>query len=62
MENTGYLIAAYTIIWVVIFGYVFYLFHKQRKLRQRTDLFKYSIVERPNRSVSGANNDDNPGG
>lgn len=61
MENMGYLIAAYSIIWVVIFGYVFYLFHKQRKLRRQMDLFKNSIVEQPNRSVSEASNDDNPG-
>ena len=61
MENIGYLIAAYTIIWAVIFGYVFYLFHKQRKLLQRMDLFKDSVIEQPNRIASEASNDDNPG-
>jgi CcmD family protein len=37
MENGGYLLAAYTIIWAVVFGYVFLMWRKQRKLRQQMD-------------------------
>jgi len=61
VENTGYLIAAYTIIWVVILGYIFYLLHKQRKLRQQMDSLKDSIVEQPDHSASEASNNDNSG-
>ena len=61
MDNLGYLFAAYTIIWAVVFGYVFYLFHKQRKLRRQMDLLKDSTGEQPNRSARGANTEDNPG-
>jgi len=40
MENGGFLFAAFTIIWAVVFGYVFYLHNKQRKLKQEIDLLK----------------------
>ncbi len=46
MDNLGYLFAAYTIIWALIFGYVFFLYYKQRKLRQQMDLLKDSKGER----------------
>ena len=32
MENIGYLIAAYAIIWVITFGYVLTLGARQRRL------------------------------
>ncbi|MDY7018516.1 MAG: CcmD family protein [Chloroflexota bacterium] len=40
MENMCFLFAAYTIIWAVVFGYVFYLYRKQRKLQQEINLLK----------------------
>jgi len=40
MENAGYLFAAYTIIWVVLFGYVLLLLSRQRKLRREIDSLK----------------------
>ena len=61
MENLGYLFAAYTIIWAVIFGYVFFLYYKQRKLQRQMDLLKDSIGEQQNRSASKASTDNNPG-
>ena len=45
MENIGYLVAAYTIIWVVVFGYVFYLYRKQRELQRDINSLKESIDE-----------------
>lgn len=43
MENAAYLFAVYAIIWAVVFGYVFYLIRKQRKLQRDLDLFKEHI-------------------
>ena len=61
MENLGYLFATYTIIWAVIFGYVFFLYYKQRKLRRQMDWLKDSMSERQNQGVSKANTEDAPG-
>ena len=44
MENAGYLFAVYTIIWVVFFGYLLYLYRKQRKLQGEIDLLKKDII------------------
>ena len=40
MENAGYLFAAFTVIWAVLFGYVFTLIQRQKKLRREIDLLK----------------------
>ncbi len=40
MENAGYLFAAFTIIWALVFGYVFLLFNRQRRLRREIDSLK----------------------
>ena len=40
MENLGYLLAAYTIIWAVVFGYIFFMQRKQRKLQQQIDMWR----------------------
>lgn len=40
MENAGYLFAAFTVIWGVLFGYVLVLLQKQRQLRREIDLLK----------------------
>jgi CcmD family protein len=60
MDNLGYLFAAYTIIWAVVFGYVFFLFYKQRKLSRQVDLLKGSIGETPDPNASGERTEDNP--
>ncbi len=33
MENTGFLLAAFSIVWAVVFGYILLMFNRQRKLR-----------------------------
>ena len=38
MENVFYLFAAYTIVWLAVFGYIFYLHRKQEKLWQKVDI------------------------
>ncbi len=46
MENAGYLLAAFTIIWALVFGYVFLLFNRQRKLRREIDTLKKAFREK----------------
>ena len=43
MENLGYLFAAYTIIWAVVFGYVLFMQRKQKKLQQQITLLQESL-------------------
>ena len=43
MENLGYLLAAYTVIWAVVFGYVLVMQRKQRQLQRQLDSLKESI-------------------
>ena len=43
MENLGYLFAIYSIVWAAIFGYVFYLYRTQRKLRREVDSLRDSL-------------------
>jgi CcmD family protein len=45
MENLGYLFAAYTIIWAVVFGYVLFMQRKQKKLQQQIDSLRESVDE-----------------
>ena len=45
MENIGYLFAAYTVIWVVVFGYVLMMQRKQRQLQREIKLLQESIDE-----------------
>ena len=40
MENAGYLFAAFTIIWALVFGYVLVLFNRQRRLRREINSLK----------------------
>lgn len=46
MENWGYLVAAYTIIWVVLSIYIFTLYRSQRRLRRDIDSLKEKSKER----------------
>jgi CcmD family protein len=43
MENLGYLLAAYTVIWAVVFVYILVMQRKQRKLQRQIDELKESI-------------------
>ena len=40
MENAGYLLAAFTVIWAVVFGYILSLFNRQRRLRREINSLK----------------------
>ena len=46
MENAGFLFAAYTIVWLAVFGYIFHLHRKQVKLERAIDLLKKTADKR----------------
>ncbi len=46
MENLGYLFAAFTIVWAVVFGYVLLLLNRQRRLRREIDSLKEALKEK----------------
>lgn len=46
MENAGYLLSAFAIVWAVVFGYVLLLFNRQRGLRREIDSLKELFKER----------------
>lgn len=43
MKDLGFLFAAYTIIWAVVFGYVVFMQRKQRHLQRQIDLLQESV-------------------
>ena len=45
MENIGFLLAAYTVIWAVVFGYVLMMQRKQRQLQRQIDRLQKSVDE-----------------
>ncbi len=45
MENIGYLFAAYTVIWAVVFGYVLMMQRKQIQLQRKITLLQESLDE-----------------
>ncbi len=46
MENAGYLLSAFAIVWAVVFGYVLLLFNRQRGLRREIDSLKRTFEEK----------------
>ena len=48
MENFGYLLAAYTIIWAIVFGYVLFMQRKQRRLQRQIDMLQESVDKSKN--------------
>jgi CcmD family protein len=46
MENSGFLFAAYTIIWALVFAYVLFMQRKQRKLQHQIDSLREAIGKR----------------
>ncbi len=46
MENTGFLLAAFSIVWAVVFGYILLLVNRQRKLRIEIDSLKAMLKEK----------------
>jgi len=49
MENIGYLFAAYTVIWAVVFGYVLFMQWKQRRLQRQIGLLQEAIDTKNNK-------------
>jgi len=47
MENMGYLFAAYTVIWLVVFGYVLSLSNRQSRLKRELDSLKETLKTQP---------------
>ena len=46
MENAWYLFAAYGIVWIVVFGFVFLLLNRQRRLRREINSLKEALKEK----------------
>ena len=46
MENFSYLFAAYTIIWVVLFGYVVSLGRREKGLRDEIEALKRALKDK----------------
>jgi CcmD family protein len=46
MENLGYLFAAFSIVWAVLFGYLLFLFTAQRRLRREMNSLRGAIKEK----------------
>lgn len=45
MDTFPYLFAAYTIIWAVLFGYLFVINNRQRQLQRELDSFRKALKE-----------------
>jgi len=37
MQNLGYFLAAFIVVWALVFGYVLWLFVRQKRLRQEIE-------------------------
>lgn len=46
MDNFGYLFAVYSIVWLVIFGFVLSLINRQNKLRKEINALKAMLAEK----------------
>ncbi len=46
MENVGFLLAAFIVIWALVFGYVLLLLNRQKRLRREIDLLKEALKKR----------------
>lgn len=51
MENAGYLLAAFAIVWAVVFGYVLILLNRQKRLQREIDSLKRSLEKNNTNSV-----------
>ncbi len=43
MDNLFYLVSAYSLLWIVVFGYVFSIFSKQKTLNAEVERLKSQI-------------------
>ena len=46
MENFGYLLAAFSMAWALVFGYVLLLLNRQRRLQQEINSLKEVITKK----------------
>lgn len=46
MENLSYLLAAFAIVWAVVFGYVLSLLRRQRQLQRELNSLKETLREK----------------
>ena len=46
MEKLGYLFAIYTIVWAVLFGYVWVLLLRQKQIRKELESIKALLREK----------------
>lgn len=53
MQDAGYIFAAYTIIWVVLFGFVLAMINRQARVRREIDRLKESIKDKESPHRSG---------
>ncbi len=45
MENAGYLLAAFIIIWAAVFGYMLLLHNKQRNLQREINSLRETLKQ-----------------
>ena len=45
MDNLSYLFAAYTVIWLLVFAYIFYLSRRQRALQREIEALQRRLEE-----------------
>lgn len=43
MENAGFIFAAYTVIWAVVFVYLLILFNRQRRMRREINTLRATL-------------------
>jgi CcmD family protein len=48
MQDAGYIFAAYTIIWVVLLGFVVAMVNRQTKLRREIERLKELVKDKEN--------------
>ncbi len=46
MENFGYLLAAFSMAWALVFGYVLLLLNRQRRLQQELNSLREALKEK----------------
>ncbi len=45
-SNLGFLFAAFAVVWIVFFAYVFYMGQRQRELRRQIDELRQQAADR----------------
>lgn len=45
MENAGYILAAFVVVWLLFFGYLLVLLNRQKKLKREIESLKEALKE-----------------